>query len=233
MKERPILFSGPMVRAILAGRKTQTRREVKPHFSADVDEVSERPALDPVLKCVVSGHSGEWEDDHGLDEVRRCPYGRPGDRLRVKEHAWMFCERRPNGVTKTGRPKWHYVPLREAPVHYCAAHQEKPSIDVVHPDTGNAWGWRKKLGRFLPAWASRITLEVVSVRVERLNDISEEDALAEGVEPYEPRETGMLKGRDQELPSEAFRTLWESLNGPGSWAANPWVWVVEFRRVAP
>jgi hypothetical protein len=65
-----------------------------------------------------------------------------------------------------------------------------------------------------------------------LQDISEDDAMAEGIDPYVPRETGMLRGRDQELPSEAYRTLWESINGRGSWALNPWVWMVAFKRVA-
>jgi hypothetical protein len=231
MKTRPILFSAPMVRAILDGRKTQTRRIVKPQFSADVTEINERPALDPILKCVVSGHSGEWQDGHSLDEVRRCPYGQPGDRLSVKEHAWMFCEKVPNGTTKTGRAKWRYVPLRAAPILYCADHSEKPTVGVVHPDTANSWGWRKKLGRFLPGWASRITLEITKVRVEKLNDISEADAIAEGFEPEDAYDDGDHFGVVS--AKESYRTLWESLNGPGSWEANPWVWVVTFKKIEP
>jgi hypothetical protein len=76
MKERPILFSADMVRAILAGTKSQTRRLVDPQLDADVIEIAERPALDPVLKCVVSGHSGVWEDGHGLDQTWPCPFWR-------------------------------------------------------------------------------------------------------------------------------------------------------------
>lgn len=242
MVERPILFSAPMVRAILDGRKTQTRRSVKPQFSSDVTEVSEQPALDPILKCVVSGRSGLFEDGHGMDEVRRCPYGKPGDRLYVKEHAWMYCEKRPNGVTEKGRLRFEYVPLGASPVWHCENHPERPVMDVVHPETGNMWLWRKKLGRFLPKWASRITLEVIAVRVERLNDISEVDAVAEGVE-MAPAPAGKNSYKNYlamedaaalrwlRTPVLSYCSLWESLNGAGSWSENPWVWVVEFRRV--
>lgn len=154
------------------------------------------------------------------------PYGQPGDRLIVKEHVWMWCEKRPNGVTKKGRPKFHYVPMRGALVFYCADYAEKPNGTIVSPRTGNEWGWRKKLGRFMPRWASRITLEVTAVRVERLQDISEEDAKAEGVQPsYSPNFSQSATG--------AYSVLWESINGAGSWAENPWVWVIEFRRIAP
>lgn len=207
MRERPILFSGPMVRAILDGRKTQTRRVVKPQFPPDVDEVSERPALDPVLKCVVSGHSGEWEDCHGLDEVRRCPYGQPGDRMWVKETYSAH-----GAFGDLGRKFYR--------------------ADIADGKEPNGMHWRPSI--FMSRSASRITLEVVSVRVECLNDISEADAKAEGV----------IDRGNYWLPSEelnepcsfaygAYRTLWESINGPGSWAANPWVWVVTFKRVSP
>ncbi len=194
-----------MVRALLAGTKTQTRRVAKPKRS-----------IEPMT-----------------DE---CPYGAPGDRLRVKEAAWMWCERRPNGKTATGRDKWIYVPMREAPVHYAADHPERPGVGVVSPDTGNLWGWRLKIGRFLPAWASRITLEITGVRVERLKAISEADAIAEGCtlnhNGYFLGGPHAVSGRKQ-MPTgqRAFRDLWESINGTESWEANPWVWVVEFKKL--
>ena len=147
-KERPIIFSGPMIRAILEGRKTQTRRIVKPN-------------------CL----------------SKLSPYGRTGDRLWVRE-------------------TWGHNP--EGPGY---VYRSDGDFDMkFHGDR-----WRPSI--HMPRWASRITLEVTGVRVERLQDINEEDALAEGVE-------------------HAFRSLWESINGPGSWDANPWVWVVEFRRVS-
>jgi hypothetical protein len=199
MTDRPILMSAPMVRAILAGTKTQTRRIAKP-----------RRSIEPMT-----------------DE---CPYGQPGDRLRVKESAWMWCERRPNGKTKTGRDKWLYVPMREAPIHYAADHPRRPTIDVVSPDTGNVWGWRLKIGRFLPAWASRITLEITAVRVQRLQDISEADALSEGIVPTHDG-YGLPDGRHFHAadPRISYWSLWDSINGQGSTESNPWVWAVSFR----
>lgn len=216
MKTRAILFSGPMVRARQDGRKTQTRRVVK------------GTALDWLEQGFTPAFVADYQN-------RLCPYGQPGDRLRVKEAAWMWCERRPNGKTKTGRDKWIYVPMREAPIHYTADHPRRPAVDVVSPDTGNQWGWRLKIGRFLPSWASRITLEVTGVRVERLHDISEADAREEGV-AYDPGEGGFfhvagLAGCVSDSAVGSFRLLWESINGTASSDANPWVWVVEFKRV--
>ena len=224
MKNQLILMSSPMVRALQVDIKSETRRVVKPQPEAN--------------------HSGEpywyvggyraWPYRSVSDPLRmgthnplRCPYGQPGDKLRVKEAAWMWCERRPNGKTKTGRDKWLYVPMREAPIHYAADHPKRPTIDVVSPDTGNQWGWRLKIGRFLPAWASRITLEIVSVRVERLQDISDADAWAEGIDAGEALSMGCTDGAAR----AAYSALWERINGPGSWDANPWVWVISFLRV--
>lgn len=222
MKERPILMSAPMVRAILAGTKTQTRRVVKqatgPSLSVGYDDKTGLAELSWLYG------DGPGHEVHEATKHVACPYGQPGDRLRVKEAAWMWCERRPNGKTKTGRDKWVYVPMSEAPIHYAADHPKKPAIDVVSPDTGNTWGWRLKIGRFLPRWASRITLEITEVRVERLQDISDEDSLAEGIYPTS---TGLYPGS----PRAAYQKLWEQINGPGSWEANPWVWCVEFKRV--
>jgi hypothetical protein len=218
MTERPILMSAPMVRAILEGRKTQTRRIVRgnPHG---------------IHWCpvVVAGYGG-WVDDHS--RPCPCPYGQRGDRLYVKEHAWMWCEKIPNGTTKKGRAKFKYVPLRCARVFYCADHPEQPAVDVLCEYRGYPWGWRKKLGRFLPRWASRITLETTAVRVERLQDISEADAKAEGVTPFpaDPEGDCWTDGKH----ATAYHHLWNEINGwdgASSWDANPWVWVIQFRRL--
>lgn len=233
MKERPILFIAPMVRSLLDDSKTQTRRVVKADLMNDTNGATD-------AKWYFRGkRSACWDSYETLPELvaRHCPYGKPGDRLRVKEAAWMWCERRPNGTTKTGRKKWLYVPMREAPIHYAADHPHKPAINVVSQDTGNQWGWRLKIGRFLPAWASRITLEITDRRVERLNEISRADAAAEGI-------CSMAKSGDKTMhqdgypvilasnyPEENYKRLWESINGAGSWAQNPWVWVLEFKRV--
>ena len=217
MKDRPMLYSGPMVRALLDERKTQTRRLVKP-----------QPEYAP--------KSGFWLwKGEPISDFSRipCPYGQPGDRLIVKEHVWMWCEKVPNGTTKKGRAKFKYVPMRYAQIFYCSDHPEKPTIKVFSEYRGYEWAWRKKLGRYIPRWASRITLEITSVRVERLQDISDADAKAEGCSISQRIES---LGRQDwpEFPAdyrESFSCLWESINGPGSWAANPWVWVIEFRRV--
>jgi len=225
-----------MVRALLAGTKTQTRRIVKGTPLRSDFECYHRP---DGLFIWVSGKVGEGV---GVSLPFSSPYGFPGDRLRVKEHAWMWCEKRPNGISKTGRQKYRYEPLQSAPVIYCADRPEKPGTLVVSPETGHEWGWRKKLGRFLPKWASRITLEITAVRVERLNDISEEDAIAEGIEGCRPSNRCQHAWRDYlqgkydpfewyANPRDSYRSLWESINGPGSWTLNPWVWVIEFKRV--
>lgn len=242
MKERHILFSGQMIRAIRAGRKTVTRRVVK---GRQIPE--ERPdEPDPMFRwSAVGQHDPRWgflvtgateaECARQLAQYAACPYGQPGDRLRVKEAAWMWCERQPNGVTPTGRPKWHYVPMLEAPVLYAAYHAAKPETCIVSPDTGNEWGWRLKIGRFLPAWAVRIELEITAITVERLQDISTDQALAEGVQPFADGGFHVEEGRHYHAtdPRLSFASLIESTTGDGLWAANPWVWAINFKPVTP
>lgn len=198
MSDRPILFSAPMVRALLAGTKTQTRRAV-------------RPQPDWV-------HEGGAERRSGADfAMIRCPYGVPGDRLWVRE-TWTF------GVGDCG-------------------HRDDGGPYRYGADGGFSARWRPSI--HMPRVASRITLEVTGVRVERLQAISEADCMAEGVQghPLRPDDgwpicTGFMVGADDgkttlhPKPQDAYRRLWESINGAGSWAANPWVWVVEFKRAA-
>lgn len=196
MKERPILFSAPMVRAILDGRKTQTRRVVKPqphdtheiecgiYHPTVIDRHGEEDAGPPIFGAY--SMDGEW----GC----KCPYGQPGDRLWVRE-AFGTCD--------------SYVPH----VFY-RADGEAPNHDFK---------WKPSI--HMPRWASRVTLEIVSVRVERLQGINRGDAMAEGCPfPNMARETD---------PRTWFVDLLESINGAGSWEANPWVWVIEFKRVQP
>lgn len=240
VKTGQILFSGQMIRAILEGRKTVTRRIVKggqlPRENpGEPDPMFRWSAVgqhDPRWGFMVTGAT-EAECAHELARLGVCPYGRPGDHLRVKEAAWMWCERQPNGLTPTGRQKWHYVPMREAPVIYAADHPDKPQTSIVSPDTGNQWGWRLKIGRFLPAWAVRIELEVTAITVERLNGITEEQAVAEGAiaEPCDhARQSCSDIGCWGATARGAFGYLWETINDAGSWAANPWVWVIEFKQ---
>lgn len=213
MKERPILFSALMVRALLAGTKTQTRRVVKPQFA--MDAVPEEMCATNERGHQITGHSGLWwcAAEGDADVARRCPYGQPGDRLWVRE---CFCE----------------DPLSFGALYRADGELDEPAL--------NAGGkWRPSI--HMPRWASRITLEVTGVRVERLQDISEADAVAEGIERCEDffecttwRVYGEPEGSDVVAPDDpvgSYQSLWEFINGPGSWDVNPWVWVVEFKRV--
>lgn len=205
MKERGILFSAPMVLALLAGTKTQTRRALnfqRLSGSHDVAQVISTP-------------------DSLAAFVRTCcPYGVPGDRLAVRE-AWR------TGVV------FDHEPPRNIPD--CAPVRYEATEDALQPGQGQ-WG-RYRHARFMPRWASRILLEVTEVRVERLQDISEEDAIAEGVtRVHRQWDTSVWthapgSGLHEPTARDAYRRLWESINGPGSWAANPWVWAVSFKRV--
>lgn len=195
MNERPIIFSGPMVRALLAGTKTQTRRVVKP--SPVVDRAWTGGAcwqrFAPSIKRPV-GEVWSIRDMH-----KACPYGVPGDRLWVRE---TFCD------------DWSDI----EGIYYRAD-------GGLHADMFDAGcKWRPSI--HMPRAASRITLEITRVRVERLQDISEADAMAEGAAPLLVPPDG---GSTPHV--EGYRVLWRALHGPSSWYANPWVWVIEFRRV--
>ncbi|GAA5231797.1 hypothetical protein FOZ76_14645 [Verticiella sediminum] len=195
-RERGILFSASMVRALLAGTKTQTRRALR------------HQVCDPgIFRMAGPGHC-EIVNEHGVSIPGfACPYGQPGDRLWVREAHALDGER----------------------VFYRAGHVEAlgsgPRVDVR---------WRPSI--HMPRWASRITLEVTGVRVERLQSIGEADALAEGIQrPEAIRDVDVWEGAERALfnglnqPVAQYRRLWDSINGAGAWDANPWVWVVEFR----
>jgi hypothetical protein len=195
VKERPILFSSPMVRAILERRKRQTRRVVK-----GFEIKGPNP---PDTYDFYKGE--EWVGAVGLDgrgnATQLCPYGKPGDRLWVRETCW----------TKEGFDYALYV----ADGHeYVAEWKKRPSI-------------------FMPRWASRITLEVTGVRVERLAELSDKDAIADGG-LVQHHNNGTWDGGGPAMgtsPRIAFMRLWDSINGFGSFEQSPWVWVIEFRRL--
>ncbi|KRV35592.1 hypothetical protein AN460_01290 [Pseudomonas aeruginosa] len=224
-KERPILFSGPMVRVILEGRKTVTRRVMKP-----------QPDF---LGSMVDPNTPFKTLDAGLHARITCPYGEPGDRLWVRE-TWT-------DVNMCGAPALAYRAdedmrdLMEEPGFLDDRGAFNYDDPRVKPYPFACWyaeldqaRWRPSI--HMPRWASRILLEITAVRVERLQDISEEQALAEGVrgEPCDhARQACADIGCWGDTAKGAFGFLWESLNGEGSWAANPWVWVVEFKRVTP
>lgn len=245
MTERPILFNAPMVRAILDGRKTMTRRVVKPlpDWEHPMPCSSETPeGWQGPLDYSLWSHEGDASEGS-----RRCPYGQPGDRLWVRE-AWRigawdqdtgqlaldYCD--------GPRKEWITVPEVgcDGDVFERYWIQSTNEAAKVHGhQTIYYWKpgespcrWRPSI--HMPRWASRITLEITAVRVERLNDISEQDAKAEGARECDP-----VTGREVVLAGQSqrgsyalhFRDLWESINGPGSWALNPFVWVVEFKKL--
>lgn len=221
MKERPILFSGPMVRAILDGRKTQTRRVMK--------NPPTQSAKFPWLGVKQHYAKGQWIYPNALPQIlAESPYGQPGDRLWVRE-TW--------GVGSRPDPWGGYDGIEyRADEEWLEENDDFPCYKVQTPDgvelIDYMGGWKPSI--HMPRWASRILLEIVSVRVERLNDISEADAEAEGC-AQAGIETGQVL--ETSAPVEigsyaaAFCDLWESINGTGSWGDNPYVWAIEFRRI--
>lgn len=189
MTERGMIFNAEMVRAVLDGRKTQTRRMLTPRQIKMIDTATAIGECYPLE----SGHQHENSQSYYREW---CPFGAVGDRLWVRE-TWNKY-----GGLLTYRADHDWInEMRKATV--CLA-KWTPSIHM-------------------PRWASRITLEITGVRVERLNDISEDDAKAEGA----PTECCVI-GDKHFL---GFRSLWRSIYGADSWQANPWVWVIEFKRV--
>lgn len=236
VKERPILFSAPMVRAILEGRKTQTRRAVKPVGNDDGF-------------VILDYGNGGWpyrsdDGDSATHTVKRggklyldetphdCPYGQTGDRLWARE-TFKHCA-----------TEWHGADpdVHRHRIAYLADGQELAHKRPAGDWSGlpkfideSYWDRRSIPSIHMPRWASRILLEITGVRVERLQDISEEDARAEGIVAKDNGRYHCGFDEDGEIecrsPVTAYAWLWNSINGDGSWAANPWVWVVEFKRV--
>lgn len=214
-KERPILFSTPMVRAILAGTKTVTRRVMKPQPSEgwqhtgkliEIHDMSKENPLDHVMGLGFCNADG--------DEGYACPYGKPGENLWIKE-SWCHWD----------------------------ADRREPAACWYRTDTlPSDFPLRWKGPRYMPRWASRLTLEITGIRVERVQAIDKLDALAEGIEG-ERVIRGTMNTSDGKVRTgewidgtarDGFRNAWDAINGrrPGcAWRDNAWVWVVEFRRV--
>lgn len=204
IKERPILFTGEMVRAILDERKTQTRRPVKPQPPKDHGKILGPEMYSPL----VYGRNGEEKpgkevfgiyDDTG-EWGAKCPYGKVGDHLWVRE-TWAECKH----VTINGSPT----------ALYKSTYIQPSKFPEFTPK------WRPSI--FMPRWASRIDLEITGLRAERIQNITEEDAIAEGIEQKEPNNVVSAKYR--------FAQLWDSINAKRGfgWDKNPLVWVIEFK----
>lgn len=238
MKERPILFSAPMVRAILAGDKTQTRRIIKNKIYVNGFHFDGRDILChidnlPPSAMLMDARRGKYHYTASNLEgwEAECPHGQPGDRLWVRE-TWqgplfdyddMDAYQRDNEAFETPA--------------YCQYRADGgPTPEYLDPNDEMQCKWRPSI--HMPRWASRITLEITGVRVERLQDISEQDAIAEGarslpLEMFKCEKNLPARWNDDDLDSARFEfaALWQSINGTSSWDANPWVWVVEFKQI--
>lgn len=227
MTERPILFNGSMVRAILEGQKTVTRRALNARTLKLIDYGAQAG------ECHYLPDSGPLHPKSIDYYADFCPYGRPGDRLWVRE-TWGVVSNTwdDNGNMIDWAPDRPATAIREMPFGngYYSGHviyaADGPYQWAGDDDGGGEprSSWHPSI--HMPRIASRITLEVTGVRVEQLQDISDEDVLAEGIYPTR---TGLYPGS----PRAEFRTLWQSINGTDSWEANPWVWVIEFKRIKP
>ena len=201
--ERPIIFSGEMVRAILEGRKTQTRRVIKPH---PIDSRTDSATHDHALL------NWFWADEFGLlGEAFKCPFGVPGDRLWVRET--------------------FVLTNHQQPVYRADFKDKRGDLWTSIADDPTDVKWRSSL--YMPRRYSRLTLEITGIRVERLQVISEEDAKAEGVaKTCGHPDLGALLGVGCSHV-EGFAQLWRMIHGidnPKAWGSNPWVWVIEFKR---
>lgn len=203
MKERPILFSAPMVQAILAGNKTQTRRAIK------------WPLMDKTQWFELDASYGIELANPSSPIDHLCPYGQIGDQLWVRE-------------TFSASYKTEEHCRKYGEIHY-RADCDKFREEML------SLSWTPSI--HMPRWASRIQLQITNIRVERLQDISESDALAEGCRRIEGCKWRTWEEADAGIPMhdhtarDAFSGLWRAINGEDSWTENPWVWVIEFKRV--
>lgn len=201
MTSRPILFSPLLAQAICAGAKTQTRRPIAHPFSIGERNDGSTWPFAPQL-----------DQNDGTMPWIACPFGRPGDRLWVRE---TFSPRDWNGVV-CRIEEARYVVLRDG----TQVHRDRLiGKALLGPGFFDGIKWRPSI--HMPRWASRLMLEIVGVRVERLHSISDADVVAEGVWP-----ASMAKS-----PIDAWRATWSTSYGTGSWDRNPWVWAIEFRRL--
>lgn len=239
MKTTPILFTGPMVRAILDERKTQTRRLIDP-----------QPELVPDESLFGRARGSYWWASRAarsmmdLADIRSLsPYGSSGDRLWVRE-TWGVVEPHPSSIDDyivPGMRKWQGVDFDEMEPDTQAFYRRRIAYQATEPDADvrvvvkgePVRRWHPSI--FMPRWACRITLDVTGVRVERLHDISAADAKAEGAPPNHPsidavsREFGYA-----DFSRSWFAQTWDSINSKRApWSSNPWVWVITFKRGEP
>lgn len=240
-KEHGTLFQLSMVTALLDDIKTQTRRGVKlPHMNplgkwepmTFGGDQGGRTAAGKIIPL----QGGIWHTRSG--ECLSCPYGAPGDRIWVRETFYAFGRWETRFNVKKGRDEWHFVDLT---IESGFKHLFEKPAGWLKSKRGNTLPtWWKRPSIYMPRVASRISLEITAVRAEYLQEISEADAIAEGVRQMRDG-SGTWVGREGPgllvtpwlTARDAYRDLWESINGLGTWALNPAVWVIEFKRIAP
>ncbi|KAA3536620.1 hypothetical protein NLO85_25160 [Pseudomonas savastanoi] len=205
IKERPILFSAPMVRAILEGQKTVTRRAVK-----DLERGSSYQGLEKDGQHL-------FAKGYAYGKIK-CPYGQPGDRLWVRE-AWQ-ADAQVNAIAP--RELSHGEPIQ----YPADGASRQTGCSMITPG-------KTRPSIHMPRWVSRLLLEITAVRVERLQDISRSDIRAEGLECPPELASDDVSPNYRDWYPAAWQELWESINGADSWHSNPWVWVVEFKPVTP
>lgn len=248
MKERPILFSGEMVRAILDGRKTQTRRILKkqpekstwaglPGYRLDAKLFDNVRSSTSNYSCVAVRFSHRLEQREDSVMWVHCPYGNPGDRLWVKETHYAFGHWERTGIIYPAEIRtdenehWRFVHYGHNVV-FDAPREFMTSRSKADP---SGVRWYKRNSLFMPKWAARTWLENAGVRLQRLQDISGTDAIAEGIQAFSSE--GITTFRDyitglmDRAARQSYETLWKKINGPGSWEKNDWVWVVSFNRI--
>lgn len=227
IREKGLIFNSEMVRAILDGRKTQTRRPIK-WKQTRFTEIGERE----------DGSKWPWSEDaeHACDFWHPCPFGAVGDRIWVRE-AYRFPasldDVSPTGVGEMAVATGYRKPWAPTFYEFTGTFSDGWKGFETPPKVSDAGKLRPSI--HMPRWASRILLEITDVRVERLNAISEEDARAEGIidggclNCGEPEPCGCANPEPD--ATDAFAYLWQSIYGQENWNANPWVWVIEFKRV--
>jgi len=209
MSEKPIIFNRKMVKAILDGQKTQTRRVIKPQLPNHIDKWSE---------C-------EWFN------LSKSPYGKYGDRLWVRETFAIECNDGCQDVyskpeNPLGKVRWHKD--RDGCQYFECARYRASEPDTILGEKEDGMKWKPSI--HMPRWANRIMLEIIDVRVERVQDISYKDVVSEGIKPVKTDSTGYI---NKDTTIQKFKELWDSINIDRgySWNRNPWVWVIEFKKV--
>lgn len=244
----PILYSTPMVQSILKNLKSMTRRtrglesvNIEPDF---YKWLIEYPQMDIPREAIPFDNKYYYaftgKHNNSTLVVTTCPYGNVGDILWVKEMYYAYGYWKQNGLTKTGKQKWLFVDTTRQDFSY--RYFENPP-NRLRKNSYRELGWYKRNSLFMPKAACRIFLEITDIKVERLQDISEEDARKEGVYSstyigYGYRYADYLKKSEPFNVNQtvlnaynSFQTLWQKINGKESWDKNPWVWVIEFKRI--